>query len=109
MRNESLDAVVAELQSHGIGYTLAMGGKHPQVRFSINGGREHIFSFAGTSSNWCQPLNARQRLRRKLREIGGIDDEPKAPPAPPKQPDRLTALERSVAALVARVAALEGS
>jgi hypothetical protein len=99
MRNDCIDAAIAELEANGIrDVVIAHGGKHPQLRFKINGGAQHIFAVSGTPSDHRSAANTRRDLRKLLRDAGVLaPPEPKPPPV--KTPDRLSLLEQRVAAL----------
>ena len=53
MRNPCLTAARAELERGGIrGVDVAYGGKHPRLRFRINGGPLFVFAVPGISGDW---------------------------------------------------------
>jgi hypothetical protein len=107
-KNPCVNAAAEELERAGIrDIELGYGGRHPQVRFRINGGPLHIFAVAGTPSDWRSAENTRRDLRQRLREIGVIvATEPKLTTPPPRQPDRVTLLEQRVATLEAALSKL---
>src|SRR5262249_17432381 len=86
MRNACLDAAVAELNAVGIrDYQLARGGKHLQIRWSVNGGTMRMLTLPLTPSDWRSPQNTRSDLRRLLRHDGlleqnGVRPVPKPDP-----------------------------
>jgi hypothetical protein len=110
MSNECIQAAKAELARVGIhNVEIAHGGKHPQLRFVINGGPVHIFSVPGTPGDFRSPANTRTSLRRYLAGVGvdlGLSSELKTPE---RAPSRLELLERRVTELERRFAEMEGS
>jgi hypothetical protein len=69
MRNECIEVALAELEAVGIrDVVVAHGSKHPQLRFSINGGPLHVFAVCGTPSDHRSSANTRRDLRKLLRE-----------------------------------------
>jgi hypothetical protein len=107
-RNPCLAAALAELEAAGIrDVTVAYGGKHPQLRFRINGGALHVFAVPGTAGDWRSPANTRSELRRYLRAAGVYLEEPQAKGAE-RVPSRVELLERRVAELERRLAQVEG-
>jgi hypothetical protein len=100
VKNACLDAALAELESAGVrDVVVARGSKHPQVRFRINGGPTRVFSVAGTPSDQRAPANTRRDVRVLLRQCGVSIDRERPRKPPPKKPDRISLLERRVAAL----------
>jgi hypothetical protein len=99
VNNPCLDAAPAELETHGVrDVVVARGSKHPQIRFRINGDPAvQVFSVPGTPEDWRSPANTRADLKKFLRECGVPD--PERPRKPPLKLDRLSLLERRVAAL----------
>jgi hypothetical protein len=105
VKNACLDAALAELESAGVrDIQIARGSKHPQLRFRINGGALRAFTVAGTPSDVRSPANTRRDVRILLRQCG-VNLNQERPP-PPKKPDRLSLLERRVAALEHELAKL---
>jgi hypothetical protein len=99
MKNACLAAALDELETHGVrDVVIARGSKHPQVRFRINGGPVRAFTIPGTPSDVRSPANTRRDVRNLLRECG-VNLNQERPKPPPKRPDRITLLERRVAAL----------
>jgi hypothetical protein len=79
MRNPCLDAALAELEAVGIrSYELARGGKHLQLRWSVNGHPTRVLTIAGTPSDWRSLHNTRADIRKLLRLDGLIDETPRA-------------------------------
>jgi hypothetical protein len=107
-RNPCLAAALAELEAAGIrDVTVAHGGKHPQLRFRINGGALHVFAVPGTAGDWRSPANVRSDLRRYLREAGVCLAEPQSK-GTERLPSRMELLERRVTELERRLARVEG-
>ena len=110
MPNPCIEIAKAELERVGIHDTMvAHGGRHPQLRFTINGGPVHVFAVPGTPSDFRSPANTRSSLRRYLAENGvdlNLSSEPKTPE---RAPSRLELLERRVSELERRFAEMEGS
>jgi hypothetical protein len=107
MRNNScLQAALDELDAAGIrDVARSHGGKHLQLRWRVNGhGVVRMYSLPVTPSDYRAAANCRADIRRMLREDGLLMTAPT--PRPPKQPDRITTLERRVAALERTIAAL---
>jgi hypothetical protein len=99
VRNDCLTAALDVLEEHGIrDVQIARGSRHPQLRFRVNGGGLRVFSLPGTSSDHRSPQNTRRDVRILLRECG-VNLNQERPKPPPKRPDRITLLERRVAAL----------
>ena len=109
MRNPCLDGRLRRLEECGIrDIEQARGGKHPQLRFRINGGAAlHVYSVPGTPSDWRSPTNTKAELRRYLREQGVITAPERPASPPPRQPSRVELLEQRIATLETRLAALE--
>jgi hypothetical protein len=82
-------------------YLIVPGGKHPQLRFSINGGNVvHVFSLSGTPSDWRSAENTKRDLKKLLRNIGVIAPESKPQPQAPKRKlKRADELERQLSKL----------
>jgi hypothetical protein len=100
MRNPCLEAALAELASAGIrDIAQSRGGKHIQLRWSVNGHDPRMYSMPATPSDVRSLHNTRAGIRRLLREDGVITKPERKPPAASKPIDRITALERRVAAL----------
>jgi hypothetical protein len=108
MRNNScLQAALDELGAARIrDIARAHGGKHLQLRWQVNGhGMQRMYALPNTPSDHRAAANTRADIRRMLREDGLLTTAP-APLPPNKQPDRITTLERRVAALERTIAAL---
>ena len=100
--NPCLEIARTELKRVGIrDVEVAHGGKHPQLRFRINGGPLHVFAVPGSPSDWRSAENTKHELRRLLRELGvlTIPERPEPPPRPAPKPDRFAELERRMKAL----------
>jgi hypothetical protein len=66
-KNESLEAVTAELRAAGISYQVEQGSKHLKIKWSRDGRNEmSIVSIVG-SGYWHAHKKARADVRRKLR------------------------------------------
>jgi hypothetical protein len=77
MNNACLQAAVAELEAVGIrDYQLARGGKHLQLRWSINGHPQRMLALPSTPSDWRSSRNTRRDVRALLR-LDGVLDMPK--------------------------------
>jgi hypothetical protein len=99
VKNPCLDAALAELESAGVrDIQIARGSKHPQVRFRVNGGPLRAFTVPGTPSDQRAPANTRRDVRVLLRQCG-VSMDRERPRKPPLKLDRLSLLERRVAAL----------
>src|SRR5262249_56088729 len=84
MRNACLDAAVAELDQAGIrNYQVARGGKHLQIRWSVNGGTLRMLTLPLTPSDWRSPQNTRSDLRKLLRQDGLLERNGAHPPVKP--------------------------
>lgn len=108
MRNECLDAAIAELSSAGVrDVKRSYGSKHLQLRWVVNGsGIERMYSLPITPSDWRSASNTRATIRRILREDGMLKvTEPKPPR--PKPPNQVELLKRQIKMLEERNAALE--
>ena len=108
MRSPCTDAAIAELRAAGVyDYELVRGGKHWQVQWALKDGARRFYVLPGTPSDWRSARNVRADIRRLLKVDGLIlSAEPRAERPPPRSPtlaQRLEALERTVAALVAKV------
>ena len=98
MKNSCLEIALRELEAAGVrGVEQARGGKHLQLHWRVNGHDARFYTLPCTPSDVRSPHNVRADIRRMLRE-DGVLTTPEQPPAP-RQPDRITALERRVAAL----------
>jgi hypothetical protein len=100
MKNDCLEAALHELELAGIrDVEQAHGGKHLQLRWSVNGHIRRVYTLPSTPSDPLRgPRNTRAQIRRLLRDDGVLQQTPKAQPIA-KTPDRLTRLEQRVAAL----------
>ena len=100
MRNACLEAALAELEAAGIrDVAQSHGGKHIQLRWSVNGNGLRIYSLPATPSDVRSSHNTRAGIRRILRADGVLMTPERKPSATPKPLDRITALERRVADL----------
>jgi hypothetical protein len=108
-RNPCLDAALRELAAAGIRDVIqSHGGKHLQLRWTVNGHSERMYSMALTPSDVRAPQNVRAAIRRMLREDGILIEPLKANvPAPPKASHRIASLEGRVAALEQKLKALQ--
>ncbi len=99
MRNECLRAALHELESAGIrNVEQAYGGKHLQLRWSVNGHIRRVYTMPATPGDTIRgPRNARADVRRMLREDGVLQQTKTQPPVKP--PDRITRLEQRIATL----------
>jgi hypothetical protein len=78
LRNPCLDAAIAELEAVGIrSYQLAHGGKHLQLRWSVNGHPLRMLTIAGTPGDWRAANNTRRDIRALLR-LDGIIEPPRS-------------------------------
>jgi hypothetical protein len=69
-RNETLDAIIAELQTARIPFEIKPGGKHGVVEwFALGRRRKTTFSY-NAGGSWNAPHNARADVRRRLRADG---------------------------------------
>jgi hypothetical protein len=111
MRTSSpnVNAVINELEKFGIrDVDVIWGGKHPKVRFSVNGGPPHFIGASATPRDTCfSETKARAEVRRTLRSIGVIVAPDERPAPPPRQPSRVELLEQRVTALERVVAELK--
>jgi hypothetical protein len=79
MRNPCLDAALAELEAVGIrDFQLARGGKHLQLRWSVNGHPTRMLVVPVTPSDWRSDRNTRRDIRALLRLDGLLDETPRA-------------------------------
>jgi hypothetical protein len=99
VKNPCLAAALGALEECGIrDVEQARGGKHLQLRWRVNGHDMRIYSMPCTPGDVRSSRNVRADVRRMLREDGVLTtSERPAPPA--RKPDRVTLLERRVAAL----------
>lgn len=64
------DALVAELQRHGItGHRITHGAKHPRLNFEVDG-RRQFFVYSTTTFDGCIRQTFVAELRRVLRRAG---------------------------------------
>jgi hypothetical protein len=107
MKDSCMAAALRELEAAGVrDIEQARGGKHPQLRWRVNGRPLRVYSVPGSSSDWRSAHNVRADVRRMLRE-DGVDTAAEPKPPPPKSPDRITALTQRVAALEQTVMQLQ--
>ena len=100
MKNPCLAVALRELEAAGVrGVEQAHGGKHLQLRWRVNGHEMRIYSMPCTPSDFRSPRNGRADIRRLLREDGVLVTQERAASPPARKPDRVTLLERRVAAL----------
>ena len=101
MKNECFEIALRELKAVGVrDIEQARGGKHLQLRWRVNGREIRFYTLPCTPSDIRSPQNVRADIRRLLRE-DGVLTTPKL--LVPKKPDRITILERRVAALERQV------
>jgi len=82
------DALVADLERHGITkHRVEMGGKHPRLCFQV-GGRERFYVFPGTMFDGPARHTVIGDLRKVLREVGCAVPKPEKPAAPKKRKHR---------------------
>jgi hypothetical protein len=100
MRNDCLEAALQELELAGIrDVEQAHGGKHLQLRWSVNGHIRRVYTLPSTPSDPLRgPKNTRAQIRRILRDDGVLQQTKKERPTS-RPPDRITKLEQRVAAL----------
>jgi hypothetical protein len=100
VKNPCLTAALGVLEECGVrDVEQAHGGKHLQLRWRVNGHDMRIYSMPGTPSDVRSPRNVRADIRRLLREDGVLVTQERAASPPARKPDRVTLLERRVAAL----------
>jgi hypothetical protein len=98
MKNECFEIALRELKAVGVrDIDQVRGGKHLQLRWRVNGHEARFYTLPCTPSDIRSSHNVRADIRRLLREDGVLMTTPK-PPVPEKL-DRITILERRVAAL----------
>jgi hypothetical protein len=99
MRNACLEVALRELELAGIrNVEQAYGGKHLQLRWSVNGHAQRTYTMPCTPSDPLRgPKNTRADIRRMLR-ADGVLQQTKAQPVI-RPPDRITRLEQRVATL----------
>ena len=111
MRNPCLEIALRELEAVGIrDVEQVRGGKHWQLRWQVNGRGLRVYSLPGTPSDWRSSHNVRAEVRRMLQEDGLLVTTERPEPAPPSAApriDRVTELERQVAAQRALLAELK--
>jgi hypothetical protein len=108
VRNDCLEAALRELAAAGIrDVEQAHGGKHIQLRWSVNGHGLRVYSLPATPSDIRSSHNTRAGIRRILRADGMLATPERKPPAKPV--DRVTALEQRVAALEQTVRELKAA
>lgn len=115
MKNPCLAAALRELEAAGVrDVERAVGGKHLQLRWQVNGGPLRMYSMAQTPSDHRAALNTRSGIRRLLAADGVLVGPAKRDAASARAPSqlelqaqRITALERRIAELELRLATLE--
>jgi hypothetical protein len=70
MKNEHLDAALAELGKFDIESTLANGGRHQKLSWQIDGRPRRTIAISGSPSDARGLLNLRAQIRRTLRADG---------------------------------------
>ena len=99
-KNDCLDAAVSALKEAGIyDYTVAIGSKHAQVRWTAKNGRARIQTIPLAAGDFRSAPNTRRDVRQKLREDGYIIDMPqdeKPVARPPTIAERVYRLECAV-------------
>jgi hypothetical protein len=70
MKNEYLDAALAELGKFDVESTLANGGRHQKLSWQIDGRPRRTIAISGSPSDACGLLNLRAQIRRALRADG---------------------------------------
>jgi hypothetical protein len=107
MKNYCLEAALQELGRHGIrDVTKSFGSKHLQIRWSVNGHPERMYSMAVSPSDTNAIHAVRAAIRRMLREDGIMADQPKSPVSVPKPSHRIASLESRVATLEKKIETL---
>jgi hypothetical protein len=102
--NDCVAAALNELERAGVrDATIARGGRHFQIRFTVNGGPPRMVAVSSTPSDHRSAANTRADVRRELRAAGVIINQPKQP-QPERQLSRLEMLERRVARLETMIA-----
>jgi len=107
MKNECLEAALSELELVGIrGVEQVYGGKHLQLRWSVNGHVRRVYTMPVTpGDNIRGPRNTRADIRRMLREDGVLQQTKTQPPVKP--PDRMTRVEQRMVTLESAVVELQ--
>jgi hypothetical protein len=107
MKNACLAAALHELELAGIrNIEQAHGGKHLQLRWSVNGHGQRTYTMPLTPGDTVHgPRNTRAGIRRMLREDGVIQQIKIQPPSKP--PDRMAMMEQRMTALERVVADLQ--
>jgi hypothetical protein len=108
MRNEELDAVLAELKRAGVrDPVVSTGGRHLQVRWQV-GAVVRFYTVSISGSDWRGPRNAAAEVRRMLKGDGLLAAQADPPGAPPPKAAawrvEIERLEKRVAKLEAKVA-----
>lgn len=74
-----VDIVIAEVVACGLTPEVKHGGKHPKVRFYLEG-RRYTYVVPGSTSDHRAVLNCRAGVRRLLRQAMTETDLPSAQP-----------------------------
>lgn len=110
MKNPCINVALRELADVGIrDVAIVHGGKHPQLRWKVNGHGMRVYSVPGSPSDVRSAHNTRADIRRMLRADGFITtpERTEASSPPPRKPDRLSILEQRVTALERAIAELK--
>jgi len=106
MRNPCLEIAREELEAAGVrNIEYVHSGKHPQLRWRVNGGALRVYTIPATPSDWRAARNTRAGIRRILRADGvsTLPDRIEEVEPPPRKLDRIAELERRVADLERRL------
>jgi len=77
MRNECLNAALAELAKAGVHYPkVTNGGSHLKVRWFATSGQVRTYVLPATPSDWRAPRNVRAGVRHILRADGMLERRP---------------------------------
>jgi hypothetical protein len=108
-RNECVDAVLRELDKHGLSAQVEDRSKHVEVSWQYPNGTSRFTIVPKTSSDVRGALNARGEVRRQLRadvallptaEVVAFKKAMSLPAVPAAAPDRMVKLEREYDALL---------
>jgi hypothetical protein len=99
MKNVCLAVALRELELAGIrNIEQARGGKHLQLRWSVNGHAQRVYTMPLTPGDTVHgPRNTRAGIRRMLREDGVLQQIKTRPLTKP--PDRLAMIEQRMTTL----------